>query len=117
MFNFGGNSNIMYDFEEQSENERFCENCNTSLTDILSSGEVGCYNCYITFKEEIRNLLIQKQGSFNHIGKVATKRFSKQKIENKIKDLEQQKQEAVDSENFIAAEALKNQIEKLRSSI
>ena len=70
-----------------------------------------------TFKEEIRNLLIQKQGGFNHVGKVATKRFSKQKIENKIKDLEQQKQEAVDSENFIAAEALKNQIEKLRSSI
>ena len=84
MFNFGGNSNIMYDFEEQSENERFCENCNTSLTDILSSGEVGCYNCYMTFKEEIRNLLIQKQGSFNHIGKVATKRFSKQKIETLI---------------------------------
>ncbi|MBR3885782.1 MAG: UvrB/UvrC motif-containing protein [Clostridia bacterium] len=115
MFNFGGNSNFMFDTEE--EHERFCENCNTSLTDILNSGEVGCYNCYMTFREEIRNYLIQKQGSFNHIGKVATKRFSKQKIENKIKDLEKQKQDAVDAENFIAAEALKNQIEKLRSSI
>ena len=113
MFNFGENSNIMFDVEE---NERFCENCNTSLTDILNSGEVGCYNCYIAFREEIRNYLIQKQGAFNHIGKVAIKRFSKQKIENKIKDLEKQKQEAVDSEDFIAAEALKNQIEKLRSS-
>ena len=115
MFDFGGNSNIMFDFEEQ--NEKFCGNCNTSLTDILSSGVVGCYNCYMTFRDEIRNYLIQKQGSFNHIGKVATKRISKQKIENKIKDLEKQKQEAVDSENFIVAESLKNQIEKLRSSI
>lgn len=115
MFNFGGNSNIMFDIEEQ--NERFCENCNTSLTDILSSGVVGCYNCYMTFRDEIRNYLIQKQGSFNHMGKVATKRISKQKIENKIKDLEKQKQDAVDSENFIVAESLKNQIEKLRSSI
>ena len=52
MFNFGENSNIMFDVEE---NERFCENCNTSLTDILNSGEVGCYNCYIAFREEIRN--------------------------------------------------------------
>ena len=115
MFNFGSSSNFLFDTEE--EHERFCENCNTSLTDILNSGEVGCYNCYMTFREEIRNYLIQKQGSFNHIGKVATKRFSKQKIENKIKDLEKQKQDAVDAENFIAAEALKNQIEKLRSSI
>ena len=52
MFNFGGNSNIMFDFEEQ--NERFCENCNTSLTDILSSGEVGCYNCFtVKFKAKL----------------------------------------------------------------
>ena len=115
MFNFGSSSNFLFDTEE--EQERFCENCNTSLTDILNSGEVGCYNCYITFRDEIRNYLIQKQGGFNHVGKVATKRFSKQKIENKIKDLEKQKQDAVDAENFIAAEALKNQIEKLRSSI
>ena len=115
MFNFGSSSNFLFDTEE--EQERFCENCNTSLTDILNSGEVGCYNCYMTFREEIRNYLIQKQGGFNHVGKVATKRFSKQKIENKIKDLEKQKQDAVDAENFIAAEALKNQIEKLRSSI
>lgn len=115
MFYFNGNSNIMFDNDENEE--RFCENCNTSLTDILSSGVVGCYNCYNEFRDEIRNYLIQKQGSFNHVGKVATKRISKQKIENKIKDLEKQKQEAVDSENFIIAESLKNQIEKLRSSI
>ena len=38
-------------------------------------------------------------------------------IENKIKNLEKQKQDAIDSENFIVAESLKNQIEKLRSSI
>ena len=81
MFYFNGNSNIMYDNEER--HERFCENCNTSLSDILSSGEVGCYNCYMTFRDEIRSYLIQKQGSFNHVGKVATKRVSKQKIEKK----------------------------------
>lgn len=115
MLYFNDNSNIMFDNDGVSE--KFCENCNTSLTDILSSGVAGCYNCYITFRDEIRNYLLQKQGSFNHIGKVATKRFSKQKIENKIKELEKQKQEAVDSEDFITAESLKNQIEKLRSSI
>lgn len=114
MFQFNDNSNIMFG---SGFNEKFCDNCNTSLTDILSSGVVGCYNCYVTFRDEIRNYVFQKQGGFNHVGKVATKRFSKQKIENKIKDLERQKQEAVDSENFIVAESLKNQIEKLRSSI
>lgn len=115
MLYFNDNANIM--FGNDGLNEKFCDNCNTSLTDVLSSGVVGCYNCYIVFKEELRNSLLQKQNSFNHVGKVATKRFSKQKIEEKIKDLERQKQEAVDSEDFIVAESLKNQIEKLRGSI
>jgi protein arginine kinase activator len=115
MLCFNDNSNIMFDNENL--NERFCDNCNTSLTDILSSGVAGCHNCYIVFKDEIRNILIQKQGCFNHIGKVATKKYSKQKIEEKIKELEKQKQEAVVAEDFIVAESLKNQIEKLRSTI
>lgn len=114
MFYFNDNSNIMFGGESS---ETYCENCNTSLTDVLTSGVVGCLNCYNKFKDEIRNYLLQKQGGFNHIGKVATKRFSKQKIETKIKELEKQKQEAVESEDFIVAESLKNQIEKLRSSI
>ena len=115
MFYFNDNSNIMFGGDEH--NEKFCDNCNTSLTDILSTGVVGCFNCYMVFKEEIRNCLLQKQGCFNHIGKVATKRYSKQKMEDKIKDLERQKQEAVNAEDFIVAESLKNQIEKLRSSM
>lgn len=115
MFYFNDNSNIM--FGGNSQTEKICENCNFSLTDVLTTGVVGCLNCYITFKDEIRNYLLQKQGNFNHVGKVATKRFSKQKIENKIRDLEKQKQEAVEAEDFIVAESLKNQIEKLRSSI
>ena len=115
MLYFNDNSNIM--FGNDGLNERFCENCSTSLTDILSSGVVGCYNCYITFKDELRNYFLQKQGCFNHVGKIATKRFSKQKMEDKIKELEKQKSEAIQAENFIVAESLKNQIEKLRSSI
>lgn len=115
MLYFNDNSNIM--FGSDGLNEKFCDNCNTSLTDILSSGVAGCYNCYIKFKDEVRNYLLQKQGGFNHVGKVATKRFSKQKIEEKIKELEKQKQEAISSEDFIVAESLKNQIEKLRGSI
>lgn len=115
MLYFNDNSNIM--FNDNMISEKHCNNCNTSLTDFLTSGLVGCCNCYATFQNEIKNNLLQKQGGFNHVGKVATKRFSKQKIDNKIKELERQKQEAVELEDFIAAESLKNQIEKLRSSL
>ena len=58
MLYFNDNSNIM--FGNEDFNESFCDNCNTSLTDILSSGVVGCHNCYLVFKEEIRNILLGK---------------------------------------------------------
>ena len=48
MFYFNDNSNIM--FGNDGLNERFCENCSTPLTDILSSGVVGCHNCYMFFR-------------------------------------------------------------------
>ena len=113
---FGYNESSSYTmFDEQ--NEKFCENCNTSLSDLLSTGVVGCSNCYNTFQNEIRNYLINKQGAFNHVGKLAIRRVSKQKLDNEIKELEKQKQNAVDSENFILAESIKNRIEKLRGSL
>ena len=39
------------------------------------------------------------------------------KTEEEIKKLEQQKQKAVEEEDFIVAESLKNQIEKLRGRV
>lgn len=113
---FGYTESSPYSMVEE-QNEKFCENCNTSLSDLLSTGVVGCSNCYNTFQNEIRNYLINKQGAFNHVGKLAIRKVSKQKIEDEIKELERQKQEAVDSENFIVAESIKNQIEKLRGSM
>ena len=110
MFEFIGNNGVM----SEANNERFCEKCNTSLSEVLETGVVGCSNCYVRFQNEIRSYLLQKQGNFNHVGKLALKRTSKLKLDEEIRELEKQKQQAVDEENFIVAESLKNQIEKLR---
>lgn len=114
MFEFGEISNS---FINEEFNEKFCDKCNTSLSDVLGSGVVGCSNCYSAFQNEIRSYLLNKQGNFNHVGKLALKRTSKLKLEEEIKQLEVQKQKAVEEENFIVAESLKNQIEKLRGRV
>ncbi|MBE5755730.1 MAG: UvrB/UvrC motif-containing protein [Clostridia bacterium] len=114
MFEFGEISN---NFVNEEFNEKFCDKCNTSLSDVLGSGVVGCSNCYSAFQNEIRSYLLNKQGNFNHVGKLALKRTSKLKLEEEIKQLEVQKQKAVEEENFIVAESLKNQIEKLRGRV
>ena len=113
MFEFGNflnNSDDVY-------SEKVCSRCNVTLSEFLRSGVVGCAYCYEVFKNEVRTLLLQKQGGFNHIGKISSKHFSKIKIKEKIEQLEKEKEAAAKEENFIVAEALKNQIDKLKGEL
>lgn len=109
-------------FDETSGNlsyvqDKVCPRCKTSLTELLRSGIVGCANCYKVFEQEIREMILKKQGSINHIGKISYKHISKIKVKEKIAELEAQKQKAADEENYIVAEALKNQIDKLKGEL
>lgn len=100
-----------------SEYDKVCPRCNLSLSELLRSNIVGCANCYKVFENEIRSRILQKQGTINHIGKKPSKLISKIKIKEKIAELEKEKETAANEENYIVAEALKNQIEKLKGEL
>jgi len=120
MFDFNGNAKIIFDENSGNINyiqDKECPRCKTSLVEFLRSGIVGCADCYKVFETEIRNLLLKKQGSINHVGKISSKHISKIKIKEKIKELEDEKDRAARQENYIVAEALKNQIEKLKGEL
>ena len=94
-----------------------CLICGTRLEDILKQKTVGCANCYRVFYEEIKNLILEVQKDTKNIGIVPSKHFSKVKIREKIDELERKKQVALSDENFILADSLKNQIEKLKGEL
>ena len=96
---------------------KLCPSCKSGLADILRTGIVGCAECYKTFSSEIQNLIMQKQGAVSHFGKVSSKHISKIKVKEKIAELEAQKEQAAKEENYIVAETLKNQIEKLKGEL
>ena len=113
---FEQNSMNFYD-DENDFSDVVCPRCSLSRSDFLRSGILGCSYCYEIFKKDIHSMLLQKQGTFNHIGKISSKHFSKIKIKERIEELEKEKEIAAREENFIAAEALKNQIEKLKGEL
>lgn len=120
MFDFGENTRIVFDDFGGDVNyleEKVCSKCNTSLTEFLRSGIVGCATCYKVFENEIKNKLLQKQGSINHVGKVSLKHTSKIKTKELIEQLEKEKEKAAEEENYILAEDLKNKIEKLKGEL
>ena len=119
MFDF--NANTRFDFDDNDSfnyvQEKTCSRCKITLSEFYRTNSVGCANCYKTFEEEIRNVLLKQQGAMNHIGKVSTKHVSKVKIKEQIEQLEQEKNEAAKDEDFMRAEILKNKIEKLRGEL
>lgn len=118
MFDLNSNTRIVFDGDNLSYlKDETCPRCNTTLSEILRTGVVGCVNCYKTFEKDIISKIMQIHGSVNHMGKISSKHFSKIKIKEKIKQLEIEKENAARQENFIVAEALKNQIEKLKGEL
>lgn len=114
------NTNNFYNDQTNSQNyynDSPCEVCGTRLSDIKRDGIVGCLNCYKIFDSEIKQIVMRNQGTINHIGQIPSKHFSKVKLKEKIIELEQEKERAIRDENFIAAESIKNQIEKLKGEL
>lgn len=119
MLDINSNTRIMFD-EYGNMNyvqDKVCPRCKTSLIEFLRSGIVGCADCYKVFSNEVHNMIIEKQGSINHVGKISSKHISKIKVKEKIEELEKQKDIAAKEENYIVAETLKNQIEKLKGEL
>lgn len=120
MFDFDLNSRFVFNEDGDSFNhikEKVCERCKTSLSDFYRANIVGCSNCYRVFESEIRQVLLRKQGAMNHIGKVSITHVSKAKLKEKIALLSEQKNIAAQEEDFMRAEVLKNQIEKLKGEL
>ena len=120
MFDFNANTKFIFDDNNDDFNyiqERVCSRCKTSLSDFYRANIVGCANCYKVFENEIRQLILQKQGAMNHVGKVSTKHVSKAKLKEQIAKLEEEKNAAAKDEDFMRAEILKNQIEKLKGEL
>ena len=117
MFEYGNNNQNMFNNDLSNlgcPEETICPKCGLSLLEVQKTGIVGCLNCFKVFDNEIKRIILKKQGNINHIGKISSKHFSRIKLKEKIAQLEESKNLAIKNENFILAESLKNQIEKLK---
>ena len=91
-----------------------CSFCGLRLDRFKKSGRLGCSHCYVSFEPHLRNLLRRLHGGTQHVGKVylPPDPTSAQK-EERIAGLKRKLDRAVESEDFEAAAALRDQIRAL----
>lgn len=92
-----------------------CPLCGSTLSDISSTGKVGCASCYDTFSAELEQPIRSAHGKTTHIGRIARGHRSKKEKADRIAALKKQLKEAIGNENFEEAASLRDQIRGLEA--
>ena len=99
-------------FEELS-----CPYCKTRISDLQETGYVGCSECYRVFGEELLTMIHNFHKAYKHVGKRPEKIASKARKQREIEELLAKQAEASKNEDYLLAQSIKEQVEKLRSEL
>lgn len=92
-----------------------CTTCGSTLADLQNLDQLGCSDCYTTFKVELQPLLRRLHGTNKHIGKVPVRGYQKLSLDRKVEALREQLTHAIAIEKYEEAAQLRDQIRKLEN--
>lgn len=96
--------------------QKVCPVCGTTYSDYERSGLLGCASCYDMFKEELLPSIQRIQGKTNHVGK-ATKNNDEFGLYRKLKDLQEQLEQALKERRYGEANRLNRQIYEINKTL
>ena len=95
------------------QKELKCDKCNMTYGEFLSSGKLGCSNCYNVFSDKIDYVLDKLHGSNRYVGKI----FSKKKDEKTdVKILKMKLEKLIKEENYEEAAKVRDEIKNLENN-
>jgi protein arginine kinase activator len=98
-------------------NEVRCTVCEKSLSEFRRHGNLGCGNCYNTFKESMMPLIRRIHGNIEHTGKVPKRTGGVLKIKREVDKLKEDLKSLVSNEEYEKAAKLRDEIKELESKL
>lgn len=95
--------------------EKVCSFCKKSFNNFLTTGLIGCANCYKTFKDNLIPVIKSVQYGLKHVGKEISNHEELDEKDKTIKNLEFKLKQAVANENYELASELKKKINELKN--
>ena len=90
-----------------------CPACGMSFEDFGKSGRLGCGKCYLTFRNEMTELLRKVHGSPKHRGKGSMEPGELMQPVKEERRLRDELKRAIDDEDFEKAASIRDQIRDL----
>ncbi len=93
-----------------------CPTCGMPYSEFLSTGKLGCGDCYGTFRNRLERPLRQIHGTAEHIGKAPVRGGGEVMLDKKITKLESELNAAVLRQDFETAARLRDEIKDLKNN-
>jgi protein arginine kinase activator len=98
---------------EEPSPETACEQCGTTLQEIRDNEQVGCADCYATFRGQIDDLLREYTDEVHHKGRYPSKLHAYKAILIDKEQLKKQLEEAVKREEYEHAAQIRDRIREI----
>ena len=96
------------------EEEEHCPGCGATFSEIISTGMMGCAECYDVFYDCLKPSLSRIHGRATHVGKASATPDDRTARRAQIRALEADLKEAVASERYEDAAVLRDRLRELR---
>lgn len=97
----------------QPSDSQICPCCGFAFDDLKKTGRLGCSECYQFFHEEIKVNLGSMHKDTSHVGRVPAGMLQAFQRRQELEKLDQQMADAINDEDYEAAAAIRDQIQKL----
>ena len=97
--------------------EAKCPMCQSTVSQIKKSGNVGCGKCYETFRAELTPLIQRIHGKTVHNGKIPESAEGEISVKAKLAELESELKDAIENQDFEKAVILRDEIKSLKESL
>ncbi|MBB5352323.1 protein arginine kinase activator [Haloferula luteola] len=95
---------------------RQCPECGFTLEDLQRVRRFGCGTCYETFRHEVDQMIRGMHKGPEHRGKVPDGLYEQQQRRQRLEELRNRLEAAVEAENYEEAAGLRDQIRELEGS-
>ncbi|MHC1694481.1 MAG: UvrB/UvrC motif-containing protein [Eubacteriales bacterium] len=92
-----------------------CPQCGSTLRSIMSSGKVGCGECYSSFMSELAPSISRIHGNTVHAGKIPSSLSGKLGHRRKLDSLKRELDNAIREQEYEKAAKLRDQIKELEA--
>lgn len=98
---------------KKNQEKKVCPVCGLAIEELKKTKKVGCSNCYIVFKEQIKAIIKNANKEGKHVGRIPDRVHKEFFQRDRLKNLKQKMQILIEKEEYEEAAVIRDEIREI----